>query len=87
MFPIACITYGVFWMIERYQIAYCYQLPPSLDDTLTKNAIKMLRIAPILFLFNGYWMLTNMQIFNDIVFPISSSKEIMLTGHTFESVG
>lgn len=46
----------------------------------------MLRLSPILFLFNGYWMLTNMQIFNDLVYPISTSKDIMLTGHKFDTV-
>jgi len=46
----------------------------------------MLRIAPILLLFNGYWMLTNMQIFNNVANPIASTQDQMLTGHTFETV-
>ena len=59
LFPIAVFTYGLFWLHEKYHMAYTYRLPPSFDDKLTHNAISMLRYAPILLLFNGYWMLDN----------------------------
>jgi len=39
LFPIAALDYIIFWATERYQIAYTYQNPPALDDTLTKNMI------------------------------------------------
>jgi hypothetical protein len=59
LFPIAVLTYGIFWLHEKYHMAYTYRLPPSFDDKLTHNTISMLRYAPILLLFNGYWMLDN----------------------------
>lgn len=39
LFPIAAFSYFVFFSIERYQVAYTYQMPPTLDDKLTKNAL------------------------------------------------
>ena len=59
LFPIAVLNYALFWMLEKHQLAYNYQLPPSLDDRLTKNAVSILKFSPLLFLCNGYWMLTN----------------------------
>lgn len=59
LFPIAALSYFIFWATERYQMAYTYQMPPALDDTLTKNTIKLLSYSPVLFLLNGLWMVSN----------------------------
>lgn len=59
LFPIAALAYFIFYVVERYQVAYTYKMPPMLDDSLTLNAISWLRLAPILFLINGFWMLGN----------------------------
>ena len=59
LFPVAILNYVIFLLLERYHRAYSYQLPPSYDDKMTKNAIKTLKYAPVMFLFNGYWMLSN----------------------------
>lgn len=82
LFPIAVVALLVFWMLERYCVAYTYQKPPSLDDRLTKNAVSVLTKAPLLYLVNGFWMLTNTQIFNGYVAPIATIGEHMETGHT-----
>jgi hypothetical protein len=34
-----------------------------MDDRMTVNAMTLLSYTPILFLFNGYWMLSNRQMF------------------------
>lgn len=59
LFPIAVLSFFVFWATERFMIAYVYQLPPAMDDTMTKNALSLLAFTPIIFLFNGFWMLGN----------------------------
>ena len=59
LFPIAAFSYFVFWATERYAMAYTYHMPPQLDDTLTQNMLKILSYSPILFLFNGLWMISN----------------------------
>ena len=67
LFPIAFLSYLIFWITERYQIAYFYKMPPSMNDTMTKNAMKIFSYLPILFMFNGFWMLSNRQIFENII--------------------
>ena len=86
LFPIAAFSYFVFWVTERYAMAYTYHMPPQLDDALTQNMLKILSYSPILFLFNGLWMLSNKQIFESTVNPIPSSDALMKTGHTVEDL-
>ena len=67
LFPIAVLSFFVFWATERWQIAYCYQLPPAMDDKMTVNAMTILSYTPIIFLLNGFWMLGNRQMFENVV--------------------
>jgi len=85
LFPIGVFAGFIFWALERYCVAYTYQAPPSLDDRLTKNAVSVLSKAPVFYMVNGFWMLTNTQIFNGYVAPISQQGEHMETGHTVAS--
>ena len=39
LFPIAFLSYFIFWATERYQLAYTYTQPPMMDDKLTINAM------------------------------------------------
>ena len=59
LFPIAAFSYFNVWWLERLNLAYFFKLPPSMDDKLTNNAVKVLSMAPLLLLFNGFWMVTN----------------------------
>ena len=86
LFPIAALSYLILWLVERYYVAYTCQAPPALDETLTKNAISYLSYSPLLFLLNGYWMLSNKQIFDSEVNEKENSSEKMFTGHTLASV-
>jgi len=63
LFLIAAINFLNQYVCERCIVAYTMRQPPALDDKLTKNAVDMLKWAPLLWLFNGYWMLSNKQIF------------------------
>ena len=85
MFPIAVLTFAIFWSLERYHMAYTYRLPPSLDDKLTKNAVRILKFSPVLLLANGYWMLSQSQIFDGWVNQKATSLDFMPTGHTFKT--
>ena len=57
------------------------KLPPALDDKLTVNCIRMLSFAPLLLLFNGYWMLGNRQIFENMWYYIDKSNHSMISNH------
>jgi hypothetical protein len=86
LFPIAALTYLIFWLHERWHMAYTYQLPPSFDEKLTNNAIQMLRYSPILLLINGYWMLSNKQIFNSVINFKDTSISLMPTSHSLSTL-
>jgi hypothetical protein len=59
LFFIAAFNYFVLMSLERLLVAYFYQMPPTLDDKLTKNAIGILKFGSLLYLFVGFWMLSN----------------------------
>ena len=59
LFPIAAFNFFNQWMVERILVAYVVRQPPALDAKLTQNCVAMLQFAPLLLLFNGYWMLSN----------------------------
>jgi len=63
LFPIAAFTYFVLYTLERLLTSYFYQLPPTFDDKITKNAMGTLRWAAVLYMLFGFWMLSNLQIF------------------------
>ena len=60
------------------------KMPPCLDDKLTKNALGMLKYAPLFFIANGYWMLSNMQIFDNVWNYIATSQDTMYSHHHVE---
>jgi len=65
LFLVAAFTFLNQYLCERIGIAYFYQQPPAYDDMLSNNALKMIKRSAPFFLFNGYWMLSNRQIFEN----------------------
>lgn len=57
-----------------------------MDDKMTVNAMNLLSYTPILFLFNGYWMLSNRQMFANEVNQVNSSSEEMSSGHFWSTL-
>lgn len=84
LFPIAALALGITWINERIQTAYQVKQPPAMDDTMTKNAMGLLKIAPIMLLVNGYWMLSNRMIYSNAWSYISVSDETMSSGHILQ---
>ena len=81
LFVLAAFNFFNQWVCERIIVAYQMRLPPALDDKLTVNCIGMLKLAPILLLFNGYWMITNRQIYENNWSYIGKSTDSMLSQH------
>ena len=50
---------------------------------MTNNLIAMMNFAPFFMLTNGYWMISNQQIFNNLTFYIDNTLSItsMRSGH------
>lgn len=81
LFPVACFNFFNQYICERILVCYTVKLPPALDDQLTNNAISKIAWAPILFLMNGYWMLSNPEIFQNKWEYIQTSVESMKSQH------
>lgn len=86
LFPIAAFSYFVFYTLERLLTAYFYQLPPTFDDQMTKNALGNMRWAAVFYLLFGYWMLSSKVIFANVYNLIPDSTTKMFSGHTFSSI-
>ena len=72
LFPIAALSYFIFYCAERYGLAYTYEMPPSMNDRLSKYTLRMMSFSPLLFIMNGFWMYSNQQIFGNIVSSIDT---------------
>ena len=81
LFPLAFIAYFMIYATERYQLAYTYQQPPQMDDRMAKNAMQLLSYTPLLFLINGYWMLSNRQMFENVVNKVTLTTDSMPSDH------
>jgi len=79
LFPLAALNFFNTWVTERIAVAYLMKQPPALDDKLTNNCVRMLRFAPLLFLCNGFWMLSNRQIFQNNWSYIQTSYDKMVS--------
>jgi hypothetical protein len=87
LFPVAVINFFNQYICERIIVAYGMKLPPGFDDKLTQNAIEMLKYAPLMMLFNSYWMISNLQIFDNKWTPIDNNDHEMKSGHVFHFSG
>lgn len=66
MFPMAAIIVSNQRLAERIQVAYNYRQPPAMDDSLSNSVLSILKYAPLMMLFNGYWLMDNRQFFDNV---------------------
>lgn len=85
LFPISLFAYTVLYLVERFCVFYYYKQPPMFDDAMTRNTLRILNWAPLLYCLFGYWMIGNNQIFSNLVFPIDHSTDVIKSGHTIVS--
>lgn len=84
LFPLAAFNFLNQWICERMIVAWYMRLPPSLDNTMMNNFISKVRFAPLFMIFNGYWMISNQQIFENKWFWQDSKTQGMKSGHYME---
>lgn len=63
LFPIAALGILNMYIVEKFALLYYYRKPPMYDDKLQKDAIKVMRNAPLGMFILGYWALGNSAIF------------------------
>jgi hypothetical protein len=83
LFPVAAFNFMNQFLCERIIVAYTVPLPPALDDKLSNNMIALFLWSPLLLLFNGYWMLSNPEIFNNTWDYRESTISRMKSQHFF----
>jgi hypothetical protein len=77
LFPIAGITLGILFMLEKFMIYYVYKAPPAYDEKLNNAVLHMMSFAPLFLLSFGYWMLSNHQLIeNDHLKPLEDSNDV-----------
>jgi hypothetical protein len=82
--PLAALRFFNIYVSERIMVAYMAKQPPSLDDNLTRNARLWLKWSPALLLLNGFWMLSNRQIFHNEWNLVDVFKGNMVSSHTLQ---
>lgn len=63
LIPIMFVAIFNQYVTEKLQLAYICKQPPQLDENLTREAIMLLKYAPLFMLSFGYWALSNRQYF------------------------
>ena len=87
LFPIACFSFLVLYVVERMLLFYGYRLPPMYDERLSEDVLNKLQFAPVLYLAFGYWMASNNQLLsNEHLPPRHYQGDVMLSAHTYGSV-
>lgn len=81
LYPIALLSMCVLYTAERVQVFYFYKQPPALDEKLTMSTLKVMMLAPVMYMFANYMYLGNQQIFGNVTLSLSSIDDIIRSGH------
>lgn len=81
LFPIVLMSLVNMYVIEKLLFAYFYKQPPLFDNKMNARVIKIMKMAPIAMLLNGYWLLGNRQMFFDEHFEQESQAGVLNPKH------
>lgn len=81
LFPLSALAISSLWICERLMLVRHQPLPAQMNDLLIRNSLKILKFAPLVFLFNGYWMIDNKQIFDNQYLYVEHEHTTMKSGH------
>jgi hypothetical protein len=59
LFPLAVLALVILYISEKLMLYYAYQVPPMYDEKLSKDVVAHLKVAPIIMMLFGYWMLSS----------------------------
>lgn len=87
LFPLACGSFIVLYIVEKWLLFYGYRLPPMYDERLSQDVLNKLQFAPIFYIAFGYWMCSNHQLLsNDHLTPMVSTQDTVQLDHSYASV-
>ena len=67
---------GTTYIFEKIMVYIHYRKPPLYDETLNKTSVFILKWGAFLYVAIAYWILTNKQMFDNILNPIAYKDEI-----------
>lgn len=71
-------------MAEKLALAFLVKLPPSVGPELNQKVLAILKVAPVFLVCNGFWMLSNRQIFENRWSYIMTEADGMKAQHFLE---
>jgi len=87
LFPIACFSYLVLYILEKTYLFYGYVMPPMYDERLSNDVLNKLQFAPLLFTIFGYWMVSSNQLIsNEYLTPKTLSTDLYDPQHGYASI-
>lgn len=81
LFPLAGLSIFSMRVCNRIQVAWLDRLPPAMNDSITRQVLSVLKFAPLFLIFNGYWVMDNKQIFDNVWQYKKEAVENMPSGH------
>jgi hypothetical protein len=85
LYPIAWLSFILFNLIERLLVTYSYREPPLFDQTLHRDALRLIKFAPLIYCAVAFWMFGNPQIFGTDVYYLRRYSQHQVTNHTLSS--
>ena len=85
LYPIAWASFIVFYVVERLLVAYSYREPPLFDQTLHREALRLIKFAPLIYCAVAFWMFGNPQIFGTNVYFLQRYSQHQITNHTIST--
>ena len=68
LYPIAFVSILILYLSELILIHYWFQRPPMYDEKMSSTALGILPIAGVIGCMISYWMVSNNQIFTNMVY-------------------
>jgi hypothetical protein len=82
LYFIAYFSFLVFYVVEKLLMAYSYREPPLFDQTLNRQALQLIKYAPLIYCAITFWMFGNIQIFGTDVYFLKNYSQHQITNHT-----
>ena len=83
LFPIGLFGLVVLYVTNRFSLAYLCRAPPVYDEKMNMTTIKLLKMAPLLYVCVGAWIFSNQQTFYNTVTPNKGQDIFMPSDHKF----
>ena len=83
LFPIALVGMLILYATNRLCLAYFNRRPPVYDQKMNNTTLKLLGVAPLLYICMGAWVYSNEQTFFNNVHINQNSDLFMPADHSF----